>query len=204
MAPWEATKTPEISFLKTVSFTGHSPQVHERTDGRVASVPLPPVLPNVRQTVGTFMTPPVSSTLQQRLVGQVERTAVRAVQSGVGRIRLVLNPPTLGRVTLVINRRGDSLRAILHVENPTAQQLLSANLPELEGRLAKIGSPPLQATVAVMGTSTAQDASGPGEQRPKQRSRKVKAVRSTGNLGRLASIAEVWRGILQAKGGVAT
>ncbi|MBI1849942.1 MAG: flagellar hook-length control protein FliK [Planctomycetes bacterium] len=61
------------------------------------------------------------------------------VERSVDSIRLVLDPPELGRVRVHVTSDGTSFTAAVQVERPEVAQALSARLPELERALSQAG-----------------------------------------------------------------
>lgn len=162
-----------------------------------------PVSPGLAPASGAR--PAAGGSLRGHLLAQVGRGLVRAASTGTGRVRLVLNPPTLGRVTLVVARRGQSVRAILHVENPVVQDLLRSGLSDLQGLMAQQGSPPLLAQVLVSGAPPGSGGfagDGKGEGEPRGRYRRVRLSSRVSRGGWRPLLASVREGV--QKGGVSS
>ena len=78
-------------------------------------------------------------TLPAYVTNQVGRGIVRAVNQGETSLKLQLNPPDLGRLTMTIDHQSTGLKVNIVAENHAARDILASNVNELKSALNSAG-----------------------------------------------------------------
>jgi flagellar hook-length control protein FliK len=95
---------------------------------------------------------------------QVVRAARLVVAGEATRLRVDLEPPSLGAVRISADARGDALALTITAERPETQALLTQALPDIQRALADRGVG--QASVAVLTTPLLADGRRAPDRRP--------------------------------------